>query len=119
MPIDLSKKNSFIDFTNLIDIIGDDEDTLREIIDEFLSVSPSDMQKLTFAVRDHQYPAIIASAHKLKATFRYFGISSTEALVAIELGAKENIAIDKLVDLLEEVLVGYQGALQEVKQLTM
>jgi HPt (histidine-containing phosphotransfer) domain-containing protein len=116
MSIDLSKKYAFIDFTSLVDIIGDDEDTLHEIISEFLTVSPKDIENLVEAVNAHNYPAVIASAHKLKATFRYFGISSTEQLVSIELGAKENVSIDKITVLLEEVLIGYNGALQEVKQ---
>jgi hypothetical protein len=119
MSIDLSKKYLFVDFTSLIEIIGEDEDTLNEIIAEFLSVSPVDMEILISAVNTHDYPTIITSAHKLKATFRYFGISSTEQLVAIEIGAKANVSIDKIIVLLDEVLIGYKGALQEVKQLSI
>jgi HPt (histidine-containing phosphotransfer) domain-containing protein len=104
----------FLDLSYLFEIIEDDEEALKSILDEFLETTPADISSLTDAIANQNYTAIIELSHKLKATFNFLGVSSAKPLIAIEAGAKENMPIENIKELYILVLEGYNGAVTEL-----
>ena len=115
--MDINKKHQFIDLTELISIVGDDIDTVKVLCEEFIETTPEEISILNEVINSSNFERIAEAAHKLKATFKYFGLSSTPDLINIELGAKKGIPIEEIKNLLESVNKDFPKALEEIKQL--
>ncbi|MDJ1506740.1 Hpt domain-containing protein [Xanthocytophaga agilis] len=75
----------------LKDTVGNNPDSLREIITLFLQSKPAELEQLELAVKDHNLSAIARWAHCIKGNLKLFGMDETyNQLVWIELIAKKN-----------------------------
>ncbi len=75
-PADTDQSNDIIDPKALKDIFGDDDDTFREILLDFVEPSVEIVQEIMTAYRDHDAQAIGAAGHKLKSSSRAIGANS-------------------------------------------
>ena len=113
--MNLNRKFQYIDLKELIELVGGDEDTIAVLIDEFFDSAPSDIKNLEESINSGIYHKIAEDAHKLKATFRYFGIVGTEEIVQIEFGAKNQLDLSQLKEKFLIANNGFFNAIEEIK----
>jgi HPt (histidine-containing phosphotransfer) domain-containing protein len=103
-------KEKLYDLTFLRTIAGDDLEGLRDILEKFISNTPSELQSLEDALVNCDRRQTVTAAHKLKANARFFHITPLyERLREIENTATdENQAFD---------FHQYLGQMQEIKKI--
>lgn len=114
--IDFQELN-FFNLSDLLTLIDNDVDTLKVLLEEFIEVAPIDIQELGDAIKNKNYEAIAAKAHKLKSTFKYFGIITATKLAEIEELAKNENDMTQILSMFDSILVDFQGALNEAKKI--
>ena len=117
MSSEFTNNQSYINLTDLYKLVDGDTATLQIVVEEFIETSPDDIKLLNEVITAASYHEIHEIAHKLKATFKYFGISGTNELIAIEKAAQQHLSMEQIKDNLKIVNEGYNGALKEVKLL--
>lgn len=105
----------YFNLSDLLVLIDNDIDTLKVLIEEFIDVAPLDIQELNEAILSSNYQSITEKAHKLKSTFKYFGINTASKLAQIEGLAKNENDLEQIHSMFENVLVDFDGALKEAK----
>ncbi len=103
--------NLVFDKDKALDIIGGDEDLLREIIEIFINDVPQQMSEIKEAVRSRKGDMLEKSSHKLKGAVSNFGENATfKSAFKLEIIGKENRFDD-----VEEV---YGTLVKDVESLT-
>jgi len=105
----------FFRLNDILVLLDNDIDTLKVLIEEFIDVAPLDIQELNEAILSSNYQAITENAHKLKSTFKYFGIITAAKLAQIEGLAKSENDLEQIHTMFENVLVDFEGAMKEAK----
>lgn len=79
-----------VSLSELIDMVGDDLDTLREIIESFLDDAPNLIQAIADSIQTSDAPLAERSAHTLKSSSRIFQAEQfAKQCQAIEDAARE------------------------------
>lgn len=107
----------FFNLTDILVLLDNDVDTLKVLIEEFIDVAPQDIQDLNNAILSNNLQVITEKAHKLKSTFKYFGIVTASKLAQIEELAKNENEIEQIQIMFESILIDFEGALDEAKKL--
>ena len=96
----LSKKSpKLINLDFIEKLIGDDNESIIELLKEYVINVPIDYQSLVDALETGEMQSIRSAAHKIKSSFNTFGLVELgEAAKGIEQGAKENIALVLLIE---------------------
>jgi PAS domain S-box-containing protein len=105
-----------IDISLIKEIVDDDRGALREVLNEFVDVTPHDMERLQSACRENNLDQIGDIAHKFRSTFMEFGMKSVESdirrLEALARNRGELAEIEKIMNHIDPY---YRKALEEVK----
>lgn len=100
----------------LNDLIGDDTDTLIELLAEYIANAPIDYNDLKIALSGTDLLTIKSAAHKIKSTFKTFGINQlAETAKEIEFGAKDNMSFERLNELGAIIEVDFLATIAEAK----
>ncbi|MEI7594180.1 MAG: Hpt domain-containing protein [Bacteroidota bacterium] len=64
-----------IDLTYLNEACGSDSDSLKELISLFVSETPKNIETIQASICNSDWNAVRSTAHKLKSSFRIFGLN--------------------------------------------
>lgn len=107
---------NFIDLTELLILVDNDEDALSAVLGEFVETTPNDVTSLETAVNEKNNEKVTAWAHKLKSSFRHLGMEqAADACKELELIGKGKQSADNMQNLMDVVSEQFAGALEEVK----
>lgn len=97
--------------------LGDnDEEFIKDIIDDIISSVPDSLKKITTAAENESKEDIIFVAHKLKGTFRFAGINELgDIMERIE---KTDLPYDDIRSLVGDVTKSYAEAESELQHLS-
>jgi CheY-like chemotaxis protein/HPt (histidine-containing phosphotransfer) domain-containing protein len=116
VPEALDAHNDHINLSVLKALIGDDTDTLIELLVEYIANAPIDYQDLKKALLSTDLGKIKSAAHKIKSTFKTFGIEKlAETAKEIEFGAKENMSLARLQELGTIIELDFLATIAEAK----
>ena len=88
VPVPEIPADARVDWAAAREIVLNDEDLLREIVDAFLSEAEQLAVELSTALTSADIRAVSRLAHTLKSNLRTFGVPCADALQTIELSAK-------------------------------
>lgn len=95
-----------LDFSYLIEMVGDEPESLIEIFDTFLRQMPRYMTELDNALTNQNWDKLVSCAHKIKPIFGYVGCNDVKKLVLkLEQNAKNKTALENI--------AGIVGALKQ------
>lgn len=114
--------NNELDLSYLEEITGGSSEMIAEMLQLFVNDTPAQISCIEKNVKDEDWDAVRAEAHKLKPTFQYMGMDDTHLLVAeVETKArnKEQLeAVPELVDLIKRnfnsVLGSFEKKIEEL-----
>lgn len=86
----LVPREARIDWEAARQVVGGDEDLLREIVDAFLSEAETLAAELSNAITAGDSKTVSRLAHTLKSNLRTFGVPMAESLQEIEMTARQN-----------------------------
>lgn len=97
--------------------LGDnDEEFIKDIIDDIISSVPDSLEKITTAAENESKEDIIFVAHKLKGTLRFAGINELgDIMERIE---KTDLPYDDIRSLISDVTKSYAEAESELQHLS-
>lgn len=107
----------FLNLTDILNLIDEDLNVLQVLLTEFVSSSKSEIESLVIAIENKSIVEIAEKAHKLKSTFKNFGIKSASNLSNIEAMAIRNDDINLIKLEIDTILVDFEGALNEAKSI--
>jgi len=107
--------NENLDADFLSDTYGNNLSFGAKMFGLFLRTIPSDLQELSRAVKDLDYPMVQAVAHKIKNNFTWVGLSKLSK-VTHDLEDLARAKSDKIIGLVEELLKENALALQHIEQ---
>lgn len=101
-----------------LDVMTDGDITLKKrVIGMILEETPSEIQALRISISKKDWNKVRAMAHKMKSSINLFAKQDVVKLVkTIEKIAKENVNTEHIPELLEEVIVKTNLALEQLKQ---
>ena len=100
----------------MIELIGDDQESIAEILDEYISSARFDYLALKQSLAKAEMHRIQASAHKIKSSFNILGIKHLESLAKeIEFGVKRNLSIEQLQILFAEITAHFDATVAEAE----
>ncbi|WP_025142925.1 Hpt domain-containing protein [Pedobacter jeongneungensis] len=106
-----------LDFSYLIEMVGDDPAFLAEFFETFIEHTPVYLAEMENALTNENWSKVANHAHKIKPTFIYVGRNDAKLLVeAIENNARNKIALDKIRSDLEKLKLMLSDILFQLKQ---
>ena len=99
-----------LDYHFVRSIVGDDQDAFKEILEEFLNVTATDLQELSQHATNAAYLAVRELAHKLKATFRDMDMPTAADLAE----ALEQLPLEGTAEKRDRLIVALQQAYNAV-----
>jgi HPt (histidine-containing phosphotransfer) domain-containing protein len=98
-------KQKITDLSYLVGLSKGNPQFVSEMIRIFLEENPKEVELLGIAIREKNFPAIKASAHKLKSTTPFVGINKIigEETAEVEKLATDKTEIEKIEKLYERI----------------
>lgn len=91
------KKSRQLDFSYLIEMVGDDPVFLVDFFKTFIEHTSVYLAEMDHALANKNWSKVANYAHKIKPTFTYVGRNDAKQLVeAIEYHARNKIALEKI-----------------------
>jgi PAS domain S-box-containing protein len=113
-----SKTGKLTDLSSLRKMSGNDESFIKDMINSFITNTPSILSELKTSVDEENWSDVGALAHKLKPNLAFMGISSLKELVLhIEHSGKKAENIDQLPTNVEELIAQVNEAIEELASL--
>ena len=111
-------KEKHINLNVIKELIGDDNESIMELLNEYIENSPKDYDDLITSLSQTELHKIQSSAHKIKSTFNTFGIKLlAERAKEIEFGAKEGISLERLNELGKDIKLHFFDSLEEAREI--
>jgi HPt (histidine-containing phosphotransfer) domain-containing protein len=93
----INNKDKAIDFSYLIEMVGDDPAFLIEFFETFTEHAPIYLAEMENALANQNWNEVANCAHKIKPTFSYIGRNDVKELVrVIEDNARDQTAGEKI-----------------------
>ena len=87
-----------------LEVCGDDEATMKELMTEITREIPIEMEKLNQASTQSDWEEVFQIAHKLKMTFSFLGNDELDKLVKVtEFSARHKIDVKEIPALVKEM----------------
>jgi HPt (histidine-containing phosphotransfer) domain-containing protein len=97
-------------------IVGNDETFITRLMEKFMAEAGIDILRLNTAVEGKNWPAVRAVAHKMLGSTRIFAMNELNApLEMIEDLAESNRYLDKIPDLMKEVMSAWELSADELR----
>ncbi len=111
-------KEKLINLNVIKELIGDDNESIMELLNEYIENAPKDYEDLITSLSQTELHKIQSSAHKIKSTFNTFGIKLlAERAKEIEFGAKEGISLERLNELGKDIKLHFFDSLEEAREI--
>ncbi|PQJ75628.1 Hpt domain-containing protein [Polaribacter gangjinensis] len=110
-------KSNIVDLTFLNENFGQDYDSYSQMIVYFLEQSDEKVQQLKESVQTSDFINIKAAAHFLKSSFNVMGLKSTQSLIEMEHLSIQQSNIEKISELLKEVVIDFDESVVEYKRI--
>lgn len=110
-------KSNIVDLTFLNENFGQDYDSYSQMIVYFLEQSEEKVQQLKESVQTSDFINIKAAAHFLKSSFNVMGLKSTHSLIEMEHLSIQQSNIEKISELLNEVVIDFNESVVEYKRI--
>jgi HPt (histidine-containing phosphotransfer) domain-containing protein len=111
-------KEKLINLNVIKELIGDDNESIMELLNEYIENAPTDYEDLITSLSQTELHKIQSSAHKIKSTFNTFGIILlAERAKEIEFGAKEGISLERLNELGKDIKLHFFDSLEEAREI--
>lgn len=110
-------KSNIVDLTFLNENFGQDYDSYSQMIVYFLEQSEEKVQQLKESVQTSDFINIKAAAHFLKSSFNVMGLKSTQSLIEMEHLSIQQSNIEKISELLNEVVIDFNESVVEYKRI--
>ncbi len=105
-----------IDISLIKEIVDDDRGALREVLNEFVDVTPYEMERLQSAFKENNLEQLGDIAHKFKSIFMEFGMKSVETEIRrLESLARNRGELAEIEKIMNHIDPYYRKALDEVK----
>ncbi|MEE9312945.1 MAG: Hpt domain-containing protein [Planctomycetota bacterium] len=102
----------------LKDMVGDDDDLIRELLDTFLTSGRETMEELSSALNAHDIGEIKMKAHSLKGASANFGASRIQAICSdMESAANQN-QIETAPEMFEDLKVKFKDVEEFITEWT-
>jgi HPt (histidine-containing phosphotransfer) domain-containing protein len=109
-----------LDFSYLIEMVGDDPVFLIEFFETFIIQTPIYLAEISDALASENWSKVANCAHKIKPTFSYIGRNDVKEFVqTIEHNARNMISLEKIasdIERLEFLLVQVYDQLEVAKK---
>lgn len=103
----------------IMDVIGCDEDFLKELLDKFVSECTESNERLNNALKSQDWPSVKGSAHKMLSSTRIFEMDDlTSLLKKIEILAGEEKELEKIDPLVQKLNVKLEDSFHEIKTMS-
>jgi CheY-like chemotaxis protein/HPt (histidine-containing phosphotransfer) domain-containing protein len=113
-------KEKLINLNVIKELIGDDNESIIELLNEYIENAPKDYDDLITSLSQTELHKIQSSAHKIKSTFNTFGIKLlAERAKEIEFGAKEGISLERLNELCIDIKQHFFDTLEEAREILL
>lgn len=114
--INIKMQYTHINKEHIFELGDNDEEFIKDIIDDIISSVPDSLEKITTAAENESKEDIIFVAHKLKGTFRFAGINELgDIMERIE---KTDLPYDDIRSLISDVTKSYAEAESELQHLS-
>lgn len=114
--INIKMQYTHINKEHIFELGDNDEEFIKDIIDDIISSVPDSLEKITTAAKNESKEDIIFVAHKLKGTFRFAGINELgDIMERIE---KTDLPYDDIRSLISDVTKSYAEAEDELQHLS-
>ncbi|WP_445748497.1 Hpt domain-containing protein [Polaribacter sp.] len=110
-------KSNIVDLKFLNENFGQDYDSYSQMIVYFLDQSDEKVQQLKDSVQSSDFINIKAAAHFLKSSFNVMGLKSTPYLIEMEHLSIQQSNIEKISELLNEVVLDFDQSVVEYKRI--
>ncbi len=109
--------SKIVDLTFLNENFGQDYDSYSQMIVYFLDQSVEKVQQLKESVQNSDFINIKSAAHFLKSSFNIMGLKSTQCLIEMEHLSINESSIERISELLNEVIIDFNESEIEYKRL--
>lgn len=114
----MENDNKYIDLTYLKQLSNGSEEFIDKMIGIFIEQTPEALSSLDSNLEAKNWPALRATAHKMKSSISIMGIKALEGVVGeLEDSSSKEINLDKIPQLVEEVKRVSLAAIDELKVL--
>ncbi len=104
--------NSELDLSYLEEVTGGNSEMIVEMLRLFVNDTPDQLSNIERNVKDGDWDAVRAEAHKLKPTFQYVGMDGTHLLVAeVETKARNREQIERIPELVDSIIQNFNDVL--------
>jgi HPt (histidine-containing phosphotransfer) domain-containing protein len=110
-------ENKLTDLTFLTDLTKGDNAKQSKYINMFLKATPDMLDKIERYFQEKDYESLRITAHSLKPQLSYMGIKSlAETIKNIEFNAAQQINLEKMPDLISELITECRKAMAELEE---
>lgn len=103
--------NGELDLSYLEEVTGGSSEMIVEMLQLFVNDTPDQLSNLERNVKDGDWDAVRAEAHKLKPTFQYVGMDDTHMLVAeVETKARNREQTERIPELIDSIKRNFNEA---------
>ena len=104
--------NGELDLSYLEEVTGGSSEMIVEMLQLFVNDTPDQLSNIERNVKEGDWDAVRAEAHKLKPTFQYVGMDETHLLVAeVETKARNREQIERMPELVDSIKRNFNEAL--------
>ncbi|MFY0698358.1 MAG: Hpt domain-containing protein [Balneola sp.] len=104
--------NNELDLSYLEEVTGGSSEMIVEMLQLFVNDTPDQLSNIEQNVKEGDWDAVRAEAHKLKPTFQYVGMDDTHMLVAeLETKARNREQIERMPELVDSIKRNFNEAL--------
>jgi HPt (histidine-containing phosphotransfer) domain-containing protein len=104
--------NSDLDLSYLEEVTGGSSEMIVEMLQLFINDTPDQLSNIESGVKEADWDAVRAEAHKLKPTFQYVGMDDTHLLVAeVETKARNREQLERIPELVDSIKRNFNSAL--------
>ena len=112
----MSNHNKIIDLAYLLDVAGDNQDIIKEMITIFISQVPEFIEEMNSCYKKADWYNLSMIAHKAKSSVAIMGMNSqANALKELELLAKDQKEIEKYEDIISQFTADCKIAVMELE----